>query len=301
MKEGNEETLSEWINVKDHFLKHYDSIYERIGLTFDDRLFDSSYSEEIEETYNRLLQKNLLVIEEDGKVKINVAFNGTENIFINREINSIVYKLNRAVCGASHRKKKYNFDTVYYVAPTSEANFFSTVFSLIKELEHDLYNSLHHVKLKNITSFDKKLKNVHAEDIIEQAKTYTKDMLKRDLYLQDDEISEEMAEILSLSSLIINDMTHKRSFDYKFDWKQILNLGERSGAGLQFCHAGLKGLQKDSDFYYKVEIDTSPLLEKEAQHLIKHLSRFDEIVYQSYQTLEPHIILEYLFSFEVYC
>ncbi|GIY09089.1 arginine--tRNA ligase [Caerostris darwini] len=38
MKEGNDETLSEWNDVKDYFLKHYDSIYERIGLTFDDRL-----------------------------------------------------------------------------------------------------------------------------------------------------------------------------------------------------------------------------------------------------------------------
>ncbi|GFS80084.1 putative arginine--tRNA ligase, mitochondrial [Nephila pilipes] len=130
MKEGDIDIISKWNYLKNICQKQLDSIYEKIGLTFDDVLFDSSYSSEIEEIEKDLLRKKLIVIQDDGKVKVNI-----------------------------------NSDN-----------------------------------------------------------------------------------------------------------------------------------EEDSDYIFKVEIDTSPLLEPASQNLIKHLSRFDEMVYKSYVTLEPCIILQYLFS-----
>lgn len=52
---------------------------------------------------------------------------------------------------------------------------------------------------------------------------------------------EEMSEELSVSSLIINDMKHRRKVDYEFNWDDIINFKKDSAASFQFCSAGLKG------------------------------------------------------------
>ncbi|XP_055945083.1 probable arginine--tRNA ligase, mitochondrial [Argiope bruennichi] len=300
MRKDDKDLVSEWNGLKDLYMKHYTSIYEKIGLTFDDTLFDSSYSAEIEETCKVLLEKNLVTILDDGKVKINIDAERTENIFSDNEMDPFINRLGRSIFAASHWRKKHNFDIMYYVAPTSENNFFSLLFPVIKKFGIEWSNTLHHIKLKNISHFDKKRKNKGAEFFMNQAKQFTIDMLKKDLHMPEEEITNEMAEVLSITSLIVNDMMHKRSTDYDFSWKDILSLSKKSGASLQFCHAGLKGLQEDSEFIFKVEIDTSPLTENVAHNLIKHLSRFDEEVYSSYLTLEPRILLEYLFSLWYY-
>ncbi|CAL1297553.1 unnamed protein product [Larinioides sclopetarius] len=300
MTKGDQILVSEWNYLKDIFLEHYNSIYKKIGLTFDDTLFDSSYSAEIEETCKDLLKKNLVAIQENGQVKVNVAVEKAVKIFSDNEIDPFLNKLGRSIFSASHWKKKHNFDIMYYVAPTTEINFISLLIPVMKELGHEWSDSLHQVKLRNLSHFDKKRKNKGAEFFMNQAKQYTIEMLKRDLHMSEEEITCEMAEVLSVTSLIVNDMMYKRSTDYDFSWRDILSLSKKSGASLQFCHAGLKGLQDDSEYTFKVDIDTSPLLENVAHNLIKHLSRFDEEVYDSYLNLEPRILVEYLFSLWYY-
>ncbi|GFY49897.1 putative arginine--tRNA ligase, mitochondrial [Trichonephila inaurata madagascariensis] len=241
------------------------------------------------------IEKKLIVIQDDGRVKVNVNSDveGEEHISYN-ELNSFVFHLSSRIFYLSLQKES-DYDVMYHVAPTSEKNSFSLVHRLLKELGYNSSDNFHHIRLKDISHF-KRHKKAGAEEIMDQAKVFMLNKLQTDLQIQAVEAVEQMAEILSISSLSIYDMKHRRNVDYDFNWNNILSLGKNSGVSLQMCHAGLKGLQEDADYKFSIEADTSPLSEPAAQHLIKHLARFDEMVYKSYITLEPCIILQYLFS-----
>lgn len=290
MKQGN---TNEWYNLRQMCFSYYDSIYKKIGVYFDELYFDSHNFQKSEEISHQLSN---IVLNEDGIKKMTEDLGDNEYISDITNFNSVLYDLSRHISCAVEMKEKYNFDAMYYVGPTSDADFFSTLFYLIKKLNYPWADDLHQVKLKMISSFDSKRMKMSIENILDHIKDAMMLNLHENLQFELNESLEEMAEQLSVSSLIINDMKHRRNVDYDFSFGDIINFKKDTAASFQFCYAGLKGLQEDSEYIFKTSIDTSPLLEPEAHRLIQHLSRFDEMVYKSYLYLEPCILFQYLSS-----
>ncbi|XP_035227726.1 probable arginine--tRNA ligase, mitochondrial isoform X2 [Stegodyphus dumicola] len=293
LENGDQDLLSEWNYLKNLYMNYYDSVYKRIGLTFDDTHFDSHFSQEIKEMHDNLLKKDLVFLEEDGGIKIQ-SLETASTYSLPSNIDSPLYHLSRTIFAAIHRKEKYDFDVFYYVTSASQKNFFSVVFSLLQKLGFEWVENLQHIKLNNRQFESKRQKKLEVEDTLNKAKSFMLKILEEELYLEVNENLEKMAELLGVSSLCINDMKHRKNTDFDFDWQDVLTFGRQSGASFQFCHAGLKGLREDSKYGFSPHMDTSPLMEPEGRHLVQHLSRFDEMFYKSYIHLEPCFIFQYL-------
>ncbi|KAG8192953.1 hypothetical protein JTE90_028077 [Oedothorax gibbosus] len=297
MEKGDKAVLRDWHYLTNIALKHQDTIYNTIGLTFDDSHFDSSYSSEIKEIKNDLLEKNIACKKGNENLKFNVSLDSKKGAPAKySDADTFLLNLSSAIFYCVNSKNKYNFDAMLYVAPTSQKYFLSLLPVLIKQLGFEWSENFQHIELQDIKHFERNKKYFDTERVLKQAKRDILFKFKSELNLYVDENLDNMAEVLGLSSLVIHDMKNRRKIDYAFEWKDMLSFGRESGASLQYCHAGLKGLQRDSDHYFKTDIDTSPLLEKEAHDLVQHLARFDEMVFKSYSLLEPCILLQYLFT-----
>lgn len=68
-----------------------------------------------------------------------------------------------------------------------------------------------------------------------------------------------------------------------------------TGIKLQYTHCRLSTLEYSSGATLTRECDPSLLKEKEVDDLIILISKFDEVVLQSYEELEPYILTKYLF------
>ncbi|XP_015918244.2 probable arginine--tRNA ligase, mitochondrial [Parasteatoda tepidariorum] len=297
----DEDKCSEWFNIRNLCWEQYTPVFEKLDLSFDNVRFDSSFSSEVKKVYEDLVAKNLIIPQHDGTLKANFMNNHKEDAASNSQISKFfIYSLCNAIHSAIHTEATYNFDILYYVAPKSQENFFEVFSSLLTELNYSWSEKLCFIGVENISDFHGRKKRASVEDILNEMNLFMLKKLETELYLETNESLERVAEILSYSSLLMFDMKHRRNFNYSLNLNEILSFGRNSGAAFQLCHAGLKGLFEDNEILFKVDIDTSPLLEPEAQNLILHLSRFDEMVYKSYSTLEPFFLCQYLSSLWYY-
>ncbi|XP_054718978.1 probable arginine--tRNA ligase, mitochondrial [Uloborus diversus] len=293
MFQGDQATLSDLNDVRSAWMQYYDLVYKKMGLSFDITHLDSNHIQEIKKIYEQIDLSEFLSVEEKKEAEAvgsadSCFHSGISRRFLQHELSSYI---NAAVVN----KEKHKFDAMYLIAPSSKKAFFKLFLQLLNKLGYSWSKEVKLLELRNIPSFDsKKMKG--ALEVLDLAKLKILDKLHYDLQLEIDENVDAMAENLGFSSLCLNDMKYRPNVQYNFLWKDVLTFGKHSAASLQFCYAGLKGLQEDSEYKFKLDIDTSPLLEGSAHDLIKHLSRFDEILYESYINLEPHKLYQYLCS-----
>lgn len=112
--------------------------------------------------------------------------------------------------------------------------------------------------------------------------------------------SDETADTLGISAVIVNDLKQRRQRDYEFDWSKALQMNGDTGIKLQYTHCRLCSLAAMTDH---IEADDGGdrsridlLREPEAEQLIFELARYEEIVFRAQHTLEPCVLVNYLFS-----
>jgi arginyl-tRNA synthetase len=140
----------------------------------------------------------------------------------------------------------------------------------------------------------------------------------------DTKISEDnfdsVADILGISGLLVHDMSYRRVQDYRFNWDKALRHTGDTGIALQYTHARLcrsplpSSLQMCIHLWFlwkwnpsletncgvDIDLDFEPnvdaLSDFEAKLLINRLSQFDEILIASYESLDPSLLVHYLFD-----
>lgn len=109
--------------------------------------------------------------------------------------------------------------------------------------------------------------------------------------------SDETADTLGISAVIVNDLKQRRQRDYVFDWSRALQTNGDTGIKLQYTHCRLCSL---AETISNIRTDAQPnielLGEPEAEQLIFELARFEEVLLRTQHTLEPCVLVKYLFS-----
>ena len=117
----------------------------------------------------------------------------------------------------------------------------------------------------------------------------------------------EVADVLGCTAVLINDMKKRRQKGYDFTWKNALQSTGESGIKLQYSHARLhnlltaNGLDRDDfemleNLVEETHECVSDLIEQSALELIFRIAQFDEVIRDAYVTLEPCVIVQYLFK-----
>lgn len=293
MVEGDVRILSLLKKLRDPCVKQFKEVYKLLGIEFDKTHYDSMYSAEINSVEQELTEKHLLDTDHTSGSNSPSAKLGSRDHY--SEFYSPEYSIARTVAAALYRKNKHSFDEMFYVADASEKKRYSLSIKILEALGYDWHKSVHHVKLEDGISFGKgKNKKPMIDEVLHAAKIFILKDLKETYVPETEGDIDDIAGLLATSSLMVNDMHHRKNRNYSFDLQEALQMTERSGISLQLCHAALTELVEGSDIKVKFDADISPLTQAEALMLIRHLSRFDEIIFKSYYTLEPCIILQYL-------
>ena len=71
-----------------------------------------------------------------------------------------------------------------------------------------------------------------------------------------------------------------------------------TGISLQYSHARLCSLQSNSGVELNLNCDITPeaINNPDGRLLLNHLAMFEQAVDESYQQLEPYVLMNYLFS-----
>ncbi|KAM4059939.1 DALR anticodon binding domain-containing protein [Hirsutella rhossiliensis] len=106
------------------------------------------------------------------------------------------------------------------------------------------------------------------------------------------------ADILGISSVMVQDMLGKRINNYKFDLQRMTSFEGDTGPYLQYAHARLCSITRKAGLTEEnlTSADLSLLTEPMAIDLVRVVGQWPDVVQNTLKTLEPTTILGYLFK-----
>ncbi|XP_055945021.1 probable arginine--tRNA ligase, mitochondrial [Argiope bruennichi] len=300
MEEGDPEVLALWKKLRDLSLKEMDITYKRLNIYFDEIHGESMYADKVDEIYDVLIKQNLVICNKDGSIEAFISGENDntekEKVVLRKNDGTSLY-LTRDIAAAIDRWKKYHFDSMFYVVDSTQKSHFKHLTHFLKSMNCPWANDLQFVPFGRILNFStRKGTAVFLHDILDEAKERTLENMKNSPTTKITENLDEVAEILGISSLIINDFSLRRKRDYPFDWEKVVNVKGNSGVSLQYCHARLNNIKENCGVDLSLDCILTSLIEPEALALIQQLARFDEVIYNSYIDLEPCVLVHYLFT-----
>ncbi|KAG8196979.1 hypothetical protein JTE90_013129 [Oedothorax gibbosus] len=297
MEDGDPTTLSLWKKLKELSLNEMNATYERLNIKFDEIHGESMYWNKVGEIYDILLKENLATCQEDGSIEVVSNTESEADKSVLRKSDGTSLYLSRDLAAAIDRHKKYHFDSMYYVVDSSQRKHFAYLKNILKSMNFQWASDLQHIPFGRITDFStRKGKAVFLNNILDEAKERTLEGMRNSINTKVEENMEEVADILGIAALIINDFSSRRKKDYPFSWEKVLSVKGHSGVTLQYCHARLNNIKENCGVELVKDCEFACLTEPEAISLISHLAKFDEVIYHCYVDLEPCVLVHYVFG-----
>ncbi|XP_052824981.1 probable arginine--tRNA ligase, mitochondrial [Octopus bimaculoides] len=302
MEKGEGKSLDLWKRFRDLSIKEYQKIYKRLGISFTEIHSESMYSESANQLLQHLRHTGLLQInEEEGRTEfIEIPDrNRNSKVTMCKSDGTTLY-LTRDVAAALHRKKEYNFNKIHYVVDNRQKQHFQNLQAVLKTIGEDWVTSLgsdFHIGFGRIIGMNTRMgKVIFLKDLLDEAQHQM--LSKRKETSSSKDVADEMAvaDTLGISSILVQDLKERRNFDYTFSWKKCLNFKADSGVFLQYAHARLCSLKQNCAIPLTHSVDAALLKDPAALRLVLHISRYDEVILNSFLSFEPFHVVQYLFQ-----
>jgi len=295
LEEGDTELIKVWTHFREMSIHQLKEIYSRLNIDFDEYQGESQYSGDASiKVLDALHQSNLL---QDFKGRKVIQLNEDKNVTIIKSDGSSLY-ITRDIGAAIDRREKLSFDKLIYVVDNSQATHFANLFKILDLMGHSWSPDCQHCRFGKILGMStRKGSMLFLDSIIEEATARMQEnQAKSKTTRVAGEEAQNAASVLGISALIINDFKHRRVKDYKFSWENALAPNGDTGVRLQYLHARLNSLLLGSEVDALEDSNTDHLVEQEALDLVYHIGLWDEALHASYESLEPALIVKYLFS-----
>ncbi|CAG5134306.1 unnamed protein product [Candidula unifasciata] len=301
LEQGDESMLQIWKMVKELSVVHLDKMYERLGVHFTHVMPESNYKDRTEEVLQRLSQANLLQYSSDGVGYVPLDFpDSVGQATVVKSDGSSLY-LTRDIASALDRQEKFAFDRVHYVVEQGQRSHFVKLVSILHRLGVPWANRPIddiHIRFGRVKGMSTRQGNaVFLRDVLDEAKSRViKSITSRSTSRVSQESLEDVADILGVTAIILQDVKANRVSDYTFSWEQMLNFKSDSGVFVQYCHSRLCSMLSGCGVEVTDDIDVSCVAHDDDLYgVVLHLARYPDIFQDSLTTLEPHIIVQYLF------
>ncbi|XP_069690723.1 probable arginine--tRNA ligase, mitochondrial isoform X2 [Periplaneta americana] len=298
LEEGNTEILKKWEVFRNYTVQELQTVYQRLGVYFDEYNWESMYSaKEISDLLQSLENRGLLKTDSDGKKVVEI--NQERRIPIIKSDGSTLY-LTRDIAAAVDRYRKHNFTEMLYIVDNAQTDHFTALFGVLSQMQLPWAPSLKHIKFGRIRGMSTRRGSVvFLKDILDETRDImsTKQQETHTTKVHLNEDTEGTTDILGISAVIINDLKQRRQRDYEFDWNRALQVQGDTGVKLQYTHCRLVSLERNCGVSLPGECDPSVLQEPEAVLLVKNIARFEEVIMKSYSELEACVLVNYLLRF----
>ncbi|KAI9543896.1 Arginyl-tRNA synthetase [Dissostichus eleginoides] len=176
-----------------------------------------------------------------------------------------------------------------------QANHFNQLFHVLRALGHSWADRCEHVPFGLVRGMSTRSGEVvFLEDVLNEARNRMLHNTSQSKTTKEMDDPEDTAEKVGISALIVQDFKGPLHSDYKFDWDRMLQAKGDTGVFLQYTHARLCSLIRRNEGVGGFIFDPSLLLEPTSITVLQHLLRYDEVLYQSSQDLQPKHLVNFL-------
>ena len=283
-----------WSWFREISLKEFQRVYDLLGVEFDNFNGESFHSQFIGDALEAIDKKNLLE-ESDGAMIINLDDENLPPVLIKKSNGSSTY-LTRDIATAMYRKKTYDFYKNVYVVASQQKLHFEQLRAVLKKMGFDWWNDCEHVSFGMVSMKDGSMKTregkvIFLEDVLNRAIDKTKSIIEeRNPNLEN---KEEVAKQVGVGAVIFQDLFNNRIKDYTFDWDQVLNFDGETGPYTQYTFARSCSILDKGEFELKDSSKFDLLVDDTEIDIVKHLSKFEEVLLNATEKYEPSFLTRY--------
>ncbi|XP_043962786.1 probable arginine--tRNA ligase, mitochondrial isoform X1 [Gambusia affinis] len=296
LEQHENQAMSLWQQFRDITVKEYQHIYKRLGIHFDVYSGESFHQAQTQEVVRELQSRGLLKTSEKGTGVVDLSPNGDmSNICTVLRSDGTTLYITRDIAAAINRKEKYCFDDMIYVTDKSQENHFNQLFQILLTMGNSWAERCRHVSFGLVQGMKTRTGEVvFLEDVLDEARARMLHNMNQSKTTKELENPKDTAEKVGISALIVQDFKGPLRSDYKFDWDRMLQAQGDTGVFLQYTHARLCSLMQRNEGVEAAAFNPSCLCDLTSVAVLKHLLRYDEVLYQSDQDLQPKYLVNFL-------
>ncbi|XP_038818941.1 probable arginine--tRNA ligase, mitochondrial [Salvelinus namaycush] len=298
LEQQEPQALLLWKQFREITVEEYQQVYKRLGVHFDVYSGESFHQQQAQEVVQQLQRRGLLKTTEKGTGVVDLSSAGDMSSYstVLRSDGTSLY-ITRDLAAAIDRKERYNFDEMIYVTDKSQGIHFQQLFQILLAMGHSWAERCQHVPFGLVQGMKTRLGEVvFLEDVLDEARARMLRNMSQSKTTKEMVYPEDTAEKVGISALIVQDFKGPLGSDYKFDWDRILQAQGDTGVFLQYTHARLRSLIHRYGDGEEGAFDPSLLLDQRSISILQHLLRYDEVLYQSVQDLQPKHLVNFLMT-----
>ena len=239
LEAGNLQLKEQWSQIRSATVDSLEKVYSRLGIHFDHYHGEAMYGDQKtkDSVLNQLTEAGLITLSEDGRQVIDLDSGHKRRVVITKSDGSSLY-ITRDISAGLDRLKSFSPDKIIYVVENAQAHHFENLFEIISKLDPASSCKFQNVKFGRIQGMStRKGTAVFLFDILNEAKERILEKMQNTSTTKVTENLPEVAEILGISAVFINDMKEKKTKNYEFSWDSALQNSGNSGIKMQYSHS----------------------------------------------------------------
>ncbi|PWY71687.1 arginyl-tRNA synthetase [Aspergillus heteromorphus CBS 117.55] len=302
MEDGSQDALALWRRFRDLSIQKYRQTYARLNIDFDVYSGESQIKQESMSNAYQMMEKAGVSEKSEGAVIVDFTKHGAKKLgkaIIVRKDGTPLY-LTRDIGAIMERDETYKFDKMIYVVAMQQDLHLAQLFKITELMGlKDLAGRCQHVNFGMVRGMSTRKGTVKfLDDILRDVRDKMHEVMKKNNEKYEQVADPEgTADILGMSSVMVQDMTGKRINGYDFNLDAMTSFEGDTGPYLQYAHARLCSIVRKSGLNVE-ELDSANLdllTETHAADLARMLAQWPDVLLNTTKTLEPTTILTYLF------
>lgn len=294
LENGDEKALKLWKWFRDESLNEFEKVYQRLNISFDSYNGEAFYNDKMNNIVEMLEQKGLLTTDR-GATVVNLDEYDLNPALIKKTDGATLY-ITRDLAAAYYRKQVYDFDQSLYVVGQEQANHFKQLKAVLKEMDFEWYEDIHHVPFGLITKDGKKLstrkgKVVLLEDVLNEASQRALEQIEeKNPDLADKEI---IAEQVGVGAVVFHDLKNDRLNNFDFTIDEVVQFEGETGPYVQYTRARALSILRKAEFDINNIGEINGLNDSHSWDVIKLIQEFPETLERAYNNYEPSVIAKH--------
>ena len=303
---GDEENRRLWEEFLPQCLKAIESMYTRLGVSFDLSLGESYYQPMLADVVDSLLEQGIATISEGA---VCVFLEDNDAPFIVRKRDGAYTYATTDLATIKYRVEQLSAEEILYVVDARQSEHFRLLFETARRWGFDR-TEYRHVSFGTILGDDRRpfktrsgdtvgLESLLDEAVIRARQIVDKNDDARDTPELDDTTRAKVAEAVGIGGIKFADLKHNRDSDYVFDWDKMLATNGDTATYMQYAYARICGIFRKGNIDHDT-LRNSPreihLNAPEERALALQLLRFSEALEETVADFRPNQLTQYLFE-----
>lgn len=297
LESGDPEATALWEEFRALSLQSFETMYKRLGVTFDQYWGEAFYNDKLEPVIEGLERKGLLV-ESEGAQVVPLDDLNLPPCLVRKSDGATLYAT-RDLAAAIYRHDTLNAERFYYVVGAAQAVHFQQVFAVLERMGHTWASELQHVPFGLIQGIStRKGTLVFLEDVLDRGRELALEKLLEREGL-DEATRAQLSDEVAVGAIVFYDLMRNRTRDYAFSWEQMMDWNGRTGPYLQYTHVRLGSVKERWQEVHGTLPDPATTdwsgLEGEAPFaVVRQIARFPDVVRAAAEAAEPSEVARYL-------